>query len=151
MRSALLLTLIPFAATAQETTPAEPRAASKAEYLACLVQRDLIDRRTQSLQEQDEALKVHAGKFQAAEADLARQVKQSPPRTKKEIESYNRAVAARNKSAERFNEQGRSLQRDNHALNIQIIETNTTCGKLLVSAEIAAAAEEEFQSRTRPK
>jgi hypothetical protein len=121
-----------------------PRTATKAEYLACLIDKATIDKRSRSLEQRDRALKDLDLKFQAAEADLAEQVRRKRPTSQKEIESYNRAVAARNKSAERFNEQGRSVQQDQRALNGFIFDTNARCGNLLVPAEVAAEAESDF-------
>ena len=150
-RTVLLAALVPLSTMGQDVPISEPRTASKAEYLSCLVDRALIDKRTRALQEQDKALKELSVKFQAAEADLAEQVKRNPPRTKKAIDSYNRAVSARNSSAERFNERGKSIQREQEGLNGFIVDSNIRCGRLLVSVEVAAEAEQEFQSLPRAK
>ena len=148
-RALVVTALLPIATIAAGAPESEAREATKAEYLACLIDKAAIDRRIQSLEQRDKALKDLAVRFQAAEADLAEQVRRKRPNSQKEIESYNRAVAARNRSAERFNEGGRSIQRDQQALNGLIFDTNAKCGNLLVPAGVAAEAENEFQGLPR--
>ena len=150
-RTVVFAVLVPLSIVSPDALASEPRTATKAEYLACLVDKASIDRRSQLLQQRDKALKDLAVTFQAAEADLAEQVRRKRPNSQKEMASYNRAVDARNKSAERFNEQGRSIQRDQQALNGFIFDTNAKCGNLLISAEVATEAEKEFDSLSRSK
>ncbi len=131
-----------------ESEASAPRTATKEEYFACLDAADSIEAKKTKLAERDRRHKELAVKFQAAEADLAAQVKKHAPSTKSEIESYNGAVARRNASAERFNLESRGLQLEQRALNDLIVATNTNCGGLLVSEEVVQAAEQ--RKRTSP-
>lgn len=144
---ALLLTILPTAALAQ-TSPQEPRLATKDEYLSCLVAKSSIEARKSALLEKDGKLRDKAAKFQKAEADLAAQVKKHTPSTRKEIESYNRAVDSRNASVQTFNKESMDLQQEQAALNKQIFENNARCGGILVTPEDARAAEEELRKRS---
>lgn len=145
----LLMSVVPMVGFGAESEAPAPRTATKDEYFACLDASDSIEARKTKLAERDRRHKELAAKFQAAEADLAAQVKKHAPSTKAEIESYNGAVARRNASAERFNAESRSIQLEQRALNDLIVATNTSCGGLLISEEVAQAAEQRKQ-RTLP-
>lgn len=86
--------------------------------------------------ERDTTQRAQAAKFQAAEADLAAQVKRHAPSKKAELESYNWAVEARNVSAESLNRETRAIQAEQAALNTLILETNARRGGILVTEEI---------------
>ena len=144
----MLMSVVPVCSFGAEPEVSAPRAATKDEYFACLDAADSVDEKRAKLAERDRRHKELAAKFQAAEADLAAQVKKHAPSTKSEIESYNQAVARRNASAERFNLESRSLQLEQRALNDLIVATNTSCGRLLISEEVAQAAEQ--RKRTSP-
>jgi hypothetical protein len=143
------LLILPWAALAQPSPP-EPRLASKDDYLSCLVATSSIEARKAALAEKDGQLKAKAAKFQEAETDLAAQVKKHPPTTKKEIESYNKAIDSRNASVETLNKASRGLQQELAALNKLIFEANARCGSMLVRPEDAQAAEEEHRARRSP-
>jgi hypothetical protein len=138
-------------AALSESIAQEPRLATKNEYLSCLQEMSSIEGKRGDLSAKEAKHKERAAKFQAAEADLAAQVKKHTPSTKKEIESYNRAVAARNASAESLNKDSMSLQQQQTALNKQILETNAECSAITVSPEDAQAAEEEHRKRSVAK
>jgi hypothetical protein len=144
------LLIEPMAALA-ESIAQEPRVATKNEYLSCLQEMSSIEGKRADLSAKEGKHKERAAKFQAAEADLATQVKRHLPATKKEIESYNRAVAARNASAESLNKDSMSLQQQQTALNNQIFQTNAQCSAIVVSPEDAQAAEEEHRKRSAAK
>ena len=135
-RCALLMMLVPFAVSAAGPAASAPRMATKEEYLACVLANESLEAKRTAFAERDTRQRAQAAKFQAAEADLAAQVKRHAPSKKAERESYNRAVEARNASAESLNRETRAIQAEQAALNTLILETNTRCGGILVSAEI---------------
>jgi len=143
----LLFCLVPGSAIAQADSTPEPRLATKAQYLACLSDGDIVEAKQAALVKQREDLKAYAAKFQAADASLAKQVKRHAPSNQHEVDSYNRAVQTRNQAAKAFNEQSRSIERGQVSLNSTVFEFNSRCGGILVSAEVKEAAELE---RRRP-
>lgn len=130
---------------------AEPVSATKEQYLACLVAQSFVEARKSRFADEEKKYKAFAAKFQAAEASLAAQVKKHAPSNRAEIESYNKAVASRNQTAQSLNAGAEALQRELAAVNKLVVETNSKCGGLLVSAEVAQAAEEEFRRRGEPQ
>lgn len=145
------LAFVLLSSLAAGAAPAEPRLATKDEYLACLVAQSAIDAKKTRLGDSEVKLKERAAKFQAAEADLASQVKKHAPATNAEIESYNRAISARNASARSVNSESLALQKEQAALNELIFATNAQCGRLLVSREVAQAAEDEHRKMREEK
>jgi len=126
---------------------APPRLATKEQYAACLESGDEIDRRTQTLTKQQQEHKELSANFQAADGRLSAQVQRHVPRTKAEVESYNQAVAKRNVAVKDFNERSRTVERDQLALNTLVLQTNATCGTLLISLEVKEAVEAERRTR----
>lgn len=129
----------------------EPHDATKEEYLECLIARSSAEEGQSRLSENERKHKERVAKFQAAEEDLNDQVKRHFPTTKREIESYNRAVTARNASVKSLNKEVQSLQEEQAAVNKMIVEANGKCSSLVVSPEVAQAAEAEHRkSLTTP-
>lgn len=139
---AALSTCWPLDSLGAESDSSALKTATKEQYFACLDASDTIETRKAKLMERETAHKELDARFRAAEADLAAQVKRHAPSTQSEIQSYNRAIARRNASAERWNRESLSLQREQRALNELITATNTLCGGLLVSDELVQAASE---------
>jgi hypothetical protein len=126
---------------------APPRLATKEQYAACLESSEEIDRRTQTLTKRQQEHKALSAKFQAADGRLSAQVQRHVPRTKAEVESYNQAVAKRNAAVKDFNERSRTIERDQVALNTLVLQTNATCGALLISHEVKEAVDAERRTR----
>lgn len=137
-----LSTCWPPASLGTESESSALKTATKEQYFACLDASDTIEARRAKLMEQETAHKALDARFQAAEADLAAQVKRHAPSTPSEIQSYNRAIGRRNASAERLNRESLSLQLEQRALNDFITATNSLCSGLLVSDELVQAASE---------
>jgi chromosome segregation ATPase len=147
----ILLAVLPQAGLADDAGSSEPRFASKEEYSACLDAADAVDERRSRFNSRQRQHQEMAAKFQAAEADLAAQVRKHRPSTKAEIESYNRAIAKRNSSVKSLNIEAQSLQLELNELNDQVVENNTRCGGLVVAHEVADAVERERKGREKPR
>lgn len=132
----------PLTGAAAEPEPSALTTATKEQYFSCLDAYDVITEKRVKLTEREQVHKDQATKFEAAEADLAAQIRRHAPSTKAELESYNKAIAKRNLSAQRFNHESRSLKVEQLALNDLIVATNTRCGGMLVSEELVQAATE---------
>lgn len=148
---AVIYSLLPLSSLGAEPEPAALKTATKAQYFSCLDAGELIEAKKLKLIERERLHKERASKFEAAEADLAAQVKRHAPSKKSEIESYNKAIAKRNASAERFNLESQSLQVEQRALNDLVFATNTRCGALLISEELAQAASERRKRMEPPR
>ncbi len=131
--------------TSAQDAPA--RLATREQYVACLESGDEIERRTQALTRREQEHKELSAKFEAADRRLSAQVQRHVPRTKAEVESYNQAVAKRNAAVKDFNERARSIERDQVALNALVLQTNATCGTLLISLEVKEAVDAERRAR----
>ena len=134
-----------FAPAAAQVTERQP--ATKEEYAACLDAGEAIDERKAAVTKQQEEHERLAKKFQAADAALNEQVKRHPPRTKPEMQSYNKAIEKRNLAVKDFNERTMAIQREQTGLNALIVRTNSECGLLPVSFEVKEAVENERKAR----
>lgn len=139
---------LPGTAGAQDAASA-PRLSTQEEYLACLLDGERIEAGQARIAARAKAHEERALKFQAADDDLAAQVKRHAPSTAKEIASYNRAVTRRNAQVEELNRDAMALQREQAAMNRLVFERNERCGGRLIDAELKEAAEAEFRRRRR--
>lgn len=146
-RSALLLLWMPVLASAQPAHAAEPRLASKEEYVACLDNEEELESGRASLMRRRDELKQLSAKFKAADDKFNAQVRQHAPSSKADIQSYNRAVENRNQHVKEFNERGRALEREQAQLNARVVQHNAKCSSLLVDSEMKDAVANERKDR----
>jgi hypothetical protein len=146
-RNALLLLWVPVLAGAQPDQEREPQLASKEEYVACLGNEEKLEGVRASLVRRQDELKQLSAKFKAADDKFNAQVRQHPPSSKAEIQSYNRAVENRNQHVKEFNERGRALEREQTQLNARVVEHNSKCGSLLVAGEVKDTVAKERKER----
>jgi chromosome segregation ATPase len=130
-----------------DVTAAVPHDATKEQYLECLVARSSAEARQSRLAQSERKYKERVAKFQVAEEDLNAQVRRHAPSTQHEVESYNKAIAARNASVQSLNKELQRLQDEQASVSKTILEANGKCSSLVVSPEVAKAAEEEHRKR----
>ena len=147
---ALVAVCISAAGAEAPPPPPTPRIATKDEYLTCMRAQDAIEAKKEQLVDQEKKLKVMDAKFRAAEADLAAQVKRHAPASDHEVRSYNKAVAARNASAQAFNRDNQALQRAQAQFNELVLDNNARCGSLRFALEDKEAADEERRNSGLP-
>jgi uncharacterized protein YhaN len=118
--------------------------------MACVHDAHGVERRQAALARQNDELQQAATRLRAAEADLAAQAKQRPPRTQAEVSAYNQAVTVLNGHSRTLSERSRELLREQAAYNDVVVALNGRCGTLMLAAEDLAAVEQERRRLQTP-